>query len=117
MPYSESWSWLRLASDLLLSDFWLLLEPEALDDLALLLSVFLPSFLLEELDFALVVEDLLPEAVVFPLLSLLAEDDEEPVEPDNAFEPELLFEPNPLLLLPEDEVPEEEALGELDELE
>ncbi|RDV15108.1 hypothetical protein DXT99_10570 [Pontibacter diazotrophicus] len=114
MPYSESWP--RDESELLseeLSEVLSLLEEEVLPDgvelvdFPLLVSVVLPSFLEDELDFAFVDDDLDPEADVLLLLSLDADE----VEPEGEVELESLFAPNPLVVLPDDD-----ELGVLDVL-
>ena len=126
MPYSER---LRLESeplpDVLLPELLPELEPpeeelpEPFDD-PLVLSVVLPSFLEDEPDLLFEEDDLDPEALVVLLLSFLAEVDEE-VDPDVEPEPPdplvLLFELPPLLLLLLPAVlPDDDALGLLDEL-
>ncbi|WP_460923253.1 hypothetical protein [Pontibacter brevis] len=82
----------------------LVVEPDAVDpdDFEVLVSDVLPSFLEEELDLAFVEDDLEPEAVVLPLLSLDADE----VEPVDAVEPVPLVLPVVL--------PDVDELGVLD---
>ena len=109
MPYSESWFWLRLESELPPEEElpWddLLPEPPAPVDFALLESVVLPSFLEEvdeveeEPDLAFEDEDFEPEEEALLLSSLPDGDDEE--EPDVEPMPEEFWlAPNPLVLPP-----------------